>query len=72
MAADSFKGQIKNVHVGSKATKDKLSGEIKPIEGNLMDIKFVTDIKVGVRDTVEYRKRKDGSAEIVKIIKKAK
>lgn len=72
METDSLKGQIKSVHVGSKATKDKLSGEIKPVEGNLMDIRFVTDMKVSPHDTVEFRKRKDGSAEIIKVIRKAK
>ncbi len=73
MANPSFKGRVKNAHVApTKAKKFMVTGEIKPFEGNLMDVKFTTKIKVGLGDVVEARRLDGNSAEILKVIRKAK
>lgn len=71
MAGRIQKGRIKNVHRGSKATKDLRNGEIKPNTGNLRDVKFTTNLNVGLGDFVEFRNN-EGIAEILKITRKAK
>lgn len=73
MANPIQKGRIKNVQVGSRVSGHKRNGEIKPSTGNLIDVKFVTDLPVSLGDHVLFRKIRDGNtAEIVEITREAK
>lgn len=66
MANPTHKGRIKSSHSSG-------SGVLKPLEGNFRDVKYTkNDFDVGLGDFVLFRKKRDGTAEILKVTRRAK